>query len=87
MVKRLDIIKTELKKLEIELERIERFRIDHDDFSTLYYPSENLMSIECFDTEEDDEIEITVWSDGEFLNDEVDRVQLEKDLDFFKENI
>jgi hypothetical protein len=40
---------------EIEFEQYECLRIDHENFSLLYYPSLKIMNALYFDIEEDDE--------------------------------
>jgi len=66
---------------DISVEKYERFRIDHGTFSSLYYPQLDIMNVEFFDEDEEDEIEETVWTkeDG-FTDCQFDRNVLEQDL-------
>jgi hypothetical protein len=71
----------------IQLEHIECLRINHENFSTLFYPQFNSMSVEFFDEEEDDEVEQTVWDEMGFIESKFDNSILQQDLLLFKEYI
>ena len=45
---------------EIEFQQLECLRIDHEDFSCLYYPTLKIMNVSNFNKEEDDEVEETM---------------------------
>jgi len=69
----------------IEFDLYDCLRIDHEDFSLLYYPSLKTMNVLYFNVEEDDEVEETVWTeDGGFLESEFDATILQSDLDFMR---
>ena len=70
---------------EIEFEPYECLRIDHENFSLLYYPSLKIMNVLYFDIEEDDEVEETVWTEESgFLESGFDATILQSDLDFMR---
>ena len=70
---------------EIEFEQYECLRIDHENFSLLYYPSLKIMNVLYFDIEEDDEVEEAVWTEeGGFLESGFDTTILKSDLDFMR---
>jgi hypothetical protein len=70
---------------EIEFEQYECLRINHEDFSLLYYPSLKILNVLYFDIEEDDEVEDTVWTEQDgFFENKFDRTILQSDLDFMR---
>ena len=70
---------------EIEFEQYECLRINHEDFSCLYYPTLEILNVLYFDTEEDDEVEDTVWTEEDgFLESGFDATILQSDLDFMR---
>ena len=70
---------------EIEFEQYECLRINHEDFSLLYYPSLKILNVLYFDIEEDDEVEDTVWTEQDgFFENKFDRTILQLDLDFMR---
>ena len=69
----------------IEFEQYDCLRIDHEDFSLLYYPSLKIMNVLYFNIEEDDEVEETVWTEEDgFLESGFDATILQSDLDFMR---
>jgi hypothetical protein len=69
----------------IEFKQYERLRINHEDFSCLYYPSLKILNVLYFDFEEDDEVEDTVWTEeDEFLDSAFDITIIQKDLEIFR---
>lgn len=70
---------------EIEFEQYDCLRIDHENFSLLYYPSLKIMNVLYFDIEEDEEVEDTVWTEEDgFLSNPFDITILEKDLEYMR---
>lgn len=70
---------------EIEFEQYECLRINHEDFSCLYYPTLKILNVLYFDIEEDDEVEDTVWTEEDgFLDSIFDLTILEKDLEIMR---
>jgi len=50
----------------ISLEKYECYKIDLDEFSLRYYQELNIMSIEFWDTVEDDLAELTIYDETGF---------------------
>ena len=70
---------------EIEFEQYDCLRIDHEDFSLLYYPSLKIMNALYFNIEEDDEVEEAVWTEQDgFLENGFDATILQSDLDYMR---
>ena len=70
---------------EVEFEQYECLRINHEDFSLLYYPSLKIMNVLYFNKEEDDEVEETVWTEEDgFLDSAFDLTIIEKDLEYMR---
>lgn len=70
---------------EIEFEQYNCLRINHEDFSCLYYPTLKALNVLYFDIEEDEEVEDTVWTEEDgFLSNSFDITILEKDLEYMR---
>lgn len=70
---------------EIEFEQYECLRINHEDFSLLYYPSLKIMNVLYFNKEEDDEVEETIWTEEDgFLENNFDSTILNIDLEYMR---
>lgn len=70
---------------EIEFEQLECLRINHEDFSLLYYPSLKIMNVLYFNKEEDDEVEETIWTEEDgFLENNFDSTILNIDLEYMR---
>lgn len=73
---------------DIHIENYERYRIELDNVSLLYYPSLSILNIEFWDSAEEDDVEITIWDEtGYHLENSPikDLSILEKYLQMFKE--
>jgi hypothetical protein len=72
----------------LDLQNYECYRINHEEFSFLFYPSLGMMNIVYWDSVEDDEIEITIYDETGFNLDYIpfkDLEILQKYLSIFKE--
>ena len=70
---------------EIEFEQLECLRINHEDFSLLYYPTLKIMNVLYFNKEEDDEVEETIWTEEVgFLENNFDSTILNIDLEYMR---
>jgi len=47
----------------INVQKYECLRIDYDAYSLLYYKDIKILNIRYFDEVDDDEVEITLWSE------------------------
>lgn len=73
---------------DIHIENYERYKIELDNVSLLYYPSLSILNIEFWDSVEEDDVEVTIWDDtGYHLeNSPIQDISiLEKYLQMFKE--
>lgn len=73
---------------DIHIENYERYKIELDNVSLLYYPSLSILNIEFWDSVEEDDVEVTIWDDtGYHLeNSPIKDISiLEKYLQMFKE--
>lgn len=70
---------------EIEFQQLECLRINHEDFSCLYYPTLKIMNVLYFNKEEDDEVEETIWTEEVgFLENNFDSTILNIDLEYMR---
>lgn len=70
---------------EIDFQQLECLRINHEDFSLLYYPSLKIMNVLYFNKEEDDEVEETIWTEEVgFLENNFDSTILNIDLEYMR---
>lgn len=53
----------------MNVQQYECYRINHDTYSLLYYPALKILNVVYFDVAEDDELEITLWTDETGLED------------------